>query len=50
MEVAEQLHLHKNTVRYRINKVRELLNMEEDGSFEQQIAIAFMVDELKQLF
>ena len=49
-EVAETMHLHKNTVRYRINKVRELLDMEEDASFDMQIFMAFMIDELNQLF
>ena len=50
LEVAEAMHLHKNTVRYRINKVRELLNMEEDASFDVQIFMAFMIDELNQIF
>ena len=44
------MHLHKNTVRYRINKVRELLNMEEESSFDMQIFMAFMIDELNQWF
>ena len=50
LEVAEKMHLHKNTVRYRINKVRELLNMEEESSFDMQIFMAFMIDELNQWF
>ena len=33
--VAEQMHLHKNTVRYRVNKVKELLSMEQDSSFAE---------------
>ncbi len=47
-DIAEKMHLHKNTVRYRVNKIRELLDMEEDGDFDLQISIAFLADELKQ--
>lgn len=50
VRVADKMHLHKNTARYRINKVRELLNMEEDPSFDIQIFMAFMIDELNQWF
>lgn len=50
VEVAERMHLHKNTVRYRINKVKEILGMEESDSFEVQITVAFLVDELNQWF
>lgn len=50
LEVAKQMHLHKNTVRYRLNKVRELLNMEDDPSFDMQIFMAMMIDELNKWF
>lgn len=50
IEVAERMHLHKNTVRYRINKVKEILGMGESDSFEVQITVAFLVDELNQWF
>lgn len=50
VEVAEEMHLHRNTVRYRINKIRELLDMEEDGSFDLQISVAIFIDELNQWF
>ena len=49
-EVSEAMHLHKNTIRYRINKARELLNMEEDLNFDLEISIAFMLDEINQRF
>lgn len=42
--------MHKNSIRYRINKVRELTGMEDDSSFDTQIFLAFMIDELKQWF
>lgn len=41
-QVAEMMHMHKNTVRYRINKAREVMGMEEEGSnFEEQFSFAF---------
>ena len=46
--VAEQMHLHKNTVRYRVNKVKELLSMEQDSSFAEQMLIAFKIYELSE--
>lgn len=50
LEVAEKMYLHKNTVRYRINKVREILDMEEEPGFDIQISMALMIDELNQWF
>ena len=44
--VAEKMHVHKNTIRYRINKVRELLNMEEDPTFLEQMSLAVRIYEL----
>ena len=44
--VAEELHLHKNTVRYRVNKVKELLDMEGEVSFNEQMMIAYKIYEL----
>lgn len=49
-KVAEVLHIHKNTVRYRINKIRELLSMEEDSSFDLQLFVAILTDELAEKF
>ena len=48
--VADHFFMHKNSIRYRINKVRELTGMEDDSSFDTQIFLAFMIDELKQWF
>lgn len=48
--VADYFFMHKNSIRYRINKVRELTSMEDDPSFDTQIFLAFMIDELKQWF
>lgn len=40
-ETASELFLHKNTIRYRINKIKELLNMNDcEGSFHEQLSIA----------
>jgi hypothetical protein len=40
-ETADALFLHKNTIRYRINKIKELLNMEDcEGSFYEQLSIS----------
>lgn len=49
-KVADHFFMHKNSIRYRINKVRELTGMEDDPSFDTQIFLAFMIDELKQWF
>jgi len=39
-ETANALFLHKNTIRYRINKIKELLHMESlEGSFYEQLSI-----------
>ena len=48
--VADHFFMHKNSIRYRINKVRDLTGMEDDSSFDTQIFLAFMIDELKQWF
>lgn len=41
IETANSLFLHKNTIRYRIGKIKELLNMEDcEGSFYEQLSIA----------
>lgn len=40
-ETADALFLHKNTIRYRIGKIKELLNMEDyELSFYEQLSIA----------
>lgn len=41
IETSKALFLHKNTIRYRIGKIKELLNMEAcEGSFYEQLSIA----------
>lgn len=41
IETANAFFLHKNTIRYRIGKIKELLNMEDlEGSFYEQLSIA----------
>lgn len=40
-KAAEALFLHKNTIRYRINKIKELLHMEDSElNFYEQLSIA----------
>lgn len=43
-ETAKALFLHENTIRYRINKVKEILNMQNlDGSFYEQLSVAIKI-------
>jgi hypothetical protein len=43
-ETARALFLHENTIRYRINKVKEILNMQNlDGSFYEQLSVAIKI-------
>ncbi len=44
--VSEKMHVHKNTIRYRVNRAREILNMEEDPTFMEQISVAVKIYEL----
>ena len=47
--VAERMHMHKNTVRYRIGKAREIMGMDEENSnFEEQLSFAFQWQMLKK--
>lgn len=47
IETANALFLHKNTVRYRISKIKELLNMEDcEGSFYEQLSIAIKLHKI----
>jgi hypothetical protein len=46
-ETANALFLHKNTIRYRINKIKELLNMGDcEGSFYEQLSIAIKLHKI----
>nr|WP_243157966.1 helix-turn-helix domain-containing protein [Aminipila terrae] len=41
IKTAEALYLHKNTIRYRINKIKELHHMENSElNFYEQLSIA----------
>lgn len=41
LETAEALFMHKNTIRYRIGKIKSLLNLEHsEGSFFEQLSLA----------
>lgn len=43
-ETARALFMHENTIRYRINKVKEILNMQNlDGSFYEQLSVAIKI-------
>ncbi len=45
IKVSQELYLHENTIRYRLCKVREILNMEgSDFSFYEQLSIALKAD------
>jgi len=46
-ETANALFLHKNTIRYRIKKIKELLNMEDyEGKFYEQLSIAIKLHKI----
>ncbi len=47
-QVAAQLHLHKNTIRYRMSRVRELIGADGDARFDEQISIAFRTYEIQR--
>lgn len=48
--VSEEMHVHKNTIRYRMKKIREILNLEEDQYFDMELSLAFLLDELERRF
>ncbi len=50
IETANALHLHKNTVRYRIKKVKEILGIEERARIEEELAIVFRVYAIQRSF
>lgn len=44
---SEELFQHDNTIRYRINKMKEILGMEDmDGSFYEQLSIAIKIHKI----
>lgn len=47
---SEILFQHNNTIRYRLKKIKELLQMEHlEGSFNEQLSIAIKIYQLNQL-
>lgn len=46
--VAGELHLHKNTIRYRMSRVRELIGADGDGQADEQLSVAFRTYELQR--
>lgn len=47
-DVATRMNQHENTIRYRINKIRQLFNMENDLiAFYNTIAVLSMIDAVK---
>ncbi|MDR0671242.1 MAG: helix-turn-helix domain-containing protein [Oscillospiraceae bacterium] len=43
---AETLHLHPNTVRYRLQRARELLGLEHDRHFRETVSLLIRLREL----
>lgn len=44
--VGNQLHLHKNTVRYRMNRIKDLIGVE--SRFDEQLFVAFRTWEIQK--
>jgi len=50
LETAEALYMHKNTIRYRIEKIKYLLHMEKsEGSFYEQLSLAIKLHKIYSL-
>jgi sugar diacid utilization regulator len=45
-ETAEIMYQHKNTIRYRINIMKDLLSIESNGDFYEQLSIAIKYEKL----
>ena len=45
-KTSEQLYQHKNTIRYRLNKMQELIKISNDGEFYEQLSIAVKSEKL----
>lgn len=48
-KTAEELHVHKNTVRYRVQKTKELLHLEEGQHFYAQLCVAICWSHIHEL-
>lgn len=46
LKVSQHLYQHKNTIRYRIQKMKDLLNIKSDNEFYQEISIAIKCERL----
>ncbi|MEG6523690.1 PucR family transcriptional regulator [Desulfotomaculum sp. 1211_IL3151] len=47
-KTAQELFQHKNTIRYRLTKIKEILNMEGlEGSFYEQLAVAVKIHKMR---
>ena len=44
--VGNQLHLHKNTIRYRMNRIRDMIGADE--RFDEQLSVAFRTWEIQK--
>lgn len=42
-DTSETLFQHENTIRYRINKIKEILKMEENNSFYEELSMAVKI-------
>lgn len=46
VKTAEDLYQHKNTIRYRITKMKDLLKVHADGDFYEQLSIAIKCERM----
>ena len=45
-DTADSLFQHENTIRYRINKIKEILNMEKNDGFYEQLSTAVKIHKI----
>jgi DNA-binding PucR family transcriptional regulator len=46
IKTAEKMYQHKNTIRYRIQKMKALLDIESDSEFYEQLSIAIKCEKI----
>lgn len=46
IKTAEKMYQHKNTIRYRIQKMKSLLNIKSDSEFYEQLSIAIKCEKI----
>jgi DNA-binding PucR family transcriptional regulator len=50
-KTAEELFVHINTVRYRIDKIKKILNLENSSwAFNEQLSLAIKADKILNCF